>query len=321
MRAQPPTGGTPRSGPGRARPVGAVVVLLGVVLLLAGCGAEGAGRGDGANDPGAVVDGEIIADAAAYPGDAGPLVGVVARSAEEVAGVWSAVGFSGAVPDPDGGVVVVVAGGESGSCPWEPVGAEVAAQGTVVTVDLGDAGDQPCTDDWRPRALAVAVPSEALRDDVEVRVRRDGIENPVEPLDLEALDNHQSEVPSDRSRRSGAYLEVDVEVRASADASPTATRYACTADGRSAGDADADQACAALVDAEEWLLAGDPADQMCTQQYGGPEVADLRGEIDGQAFARQVDRGDGCGIARWDRLAPVLGVPLGHQGSQPPVTE
>lgn len=57
------------------------------------------------------------------------------------------------------------------------------------------------------------------------------------------------------------------------------------------------------------LVAGRDPDLLCTQIYGGPEVADIAGEIDGQEISATIDRTDGCGIADWDMLSPLIGPP------------
>lgn len=307
-----PSGDAPAPTSGRARALAVAAGVLGL-LILASCGQGDApaGQPDG---PG----GEVIADAAAYPGEPGGMVGTIVRTESEVAELWSAVGFSGAPPVPDEEVIVVVAGGESGTCPWEPRGAVVTDDGGVVTVDLGEHGEQACTEDWNPRTVAVAVPAERVGEDPEVRVLLDGTEQTVEPLELGELEGRADD-PADEPTPTDAFLFVEVEVRPAEDAAPTTETYACDAEG---GSLDGDEeACAALVEQRAWLVEGDPDDQVCTQQYGGPEVAELRGDVDGQAFERRVDRTDGCGIERWDRLEPVLGEPGGPADQGPPVTE
>lgn len=77
----------------------------------------------------------------------------------------------------------------------------------------------------------------------------------------------------------------------------------------------ADQsACLALADAavQQRLIDGPPADQVCTEQYGGDDVARITGRIDDVAVDTTVDRANGCGIADWDQLlAGILPNPLG----------
>lgn len=47
--------------------------------------------------------------------------------------------------------------------------------------------------------------------------------------------------------------------------------------------------------------------ELCTQQYGGPQMAVVRGTLDGRAVNSVFTRTDGCEIARWKALAPLLG--------------
>lgn len=45
---------------------------------------------------------------------------------------------------------------------------------------------------------------------------------------------------------------------------------------------------------------------VCTMQYGGPATAHVTGTWAGRQVDARFDRGDGCEIARWDALVPVL---------------
>ena len=47
--------------------------------------------------------------------------------------------------------------------------------------------------------------------------------------------------------------------------------------------------------------------QLCTQQYGGPQVAVVTGTFHGRPVHSVFARTDGCEIARWKALAPLLG--------------
>ncbi|MGH9212150.1 MAG: hypothetical protein ACRD2C_15905 [Acidimicrobiales bacterium] len=74
--------------------------------------------------------------------------------------------------------------------------------------------------------------------------------------------------------------------------------------------ATAEAACALLRDdaeARRLLVDGPDPNLLCTEMYGGPEVARVRGEIDGQAVDATVDRVNGCGIAAWDTLGALFG--------------
>jgi len=47
-------------------------------------------------------------------------------------------------------------------------------------------------------------------------------------------------------------------------------------------------------------------DRVCTQIYGGPERARIRGQVDGRQVDVVIQRNDGCGIDDWDSLRGVL---------------
>ncbi|MFC8506291.1 SSI family serine proteinase inhibitor [Streptomyces sp. NPDC057411] len=49
-----------------------------------------------------------------------------------------------------------------------------------------------------------------------------------------------------------------------------------------------------------------PADQMCTQQYGGPATAHITGSWQGRTVDARFTRANGCEIDRWENLRPVL---------------
>jgi hypothetical protein len=44
----------------------------------------------------------------------------------------------------------------------------------------------------------------------------------------------------------------------------------------------------------------------CTQQYGGPEKATVKGTFKGEPVDATFSRENGCEIARWEDAAPVL---------------
>ncbi len=54
-----------------------------------------------------------------------------------------------------------------------------------------------------------------------------------------------------------------------------------------------------------------PADVWCTQQYGGPETAHVLGRWGGEPVDLALSRVDGCRIAQWDALVPVVPAPAG----------
>lgn len=78
-------------------------------------------------------------------------------------------------------------------------------------------------------------------------------------------------------------------------------------------------ACQRLEDREvvQRLVEGPPADRICTEQYGGPQVATITGTIDGEAVDAEVSRVNGCEISTWDDqltglLPPTEGATAGE---------
>lgn len=54
--------------------------------------------------------------------------------------------------------------------------------------------------------------------------------------------------------------------------------------------------------------------KLCTQQYGGPQVAVVSGHFKGRQVHSHFKRTDGCEIARWRALAPLFGSTAGSTG-------
>ena len=52
-----------------------------------------------------------------------------------------------------------------------------------------------------------------------------------------------------------------------------------------------------------------PEDVVCSQQYGGPETARVIGRWAGEPVELDLSRVDGCRIAQWDSLVPVVPAP------------
>jgi hypothetical protein len=67
-------------------------------------------------------------------------------------------------------------------------------------------------------------------------------------------------------------------------------------------DVDAEAACLALAEGTvvRLLVHGPPEDQVCTEIYGGPDVATITGTLGGESVDRRIDRVNGCGITTWD---------------------
>ena len=72
---------------------------------------------------------------------------------------------------------------------------------------------------------------------------------------------------------------------------------------------DAEAVCA-LLDAEgEALFEPVPADAVCTDIFGGPEVVHVSGWLDGESIDATFTRTNGCEIDRWDAASLLIGGP------------
>jgi hypothetical protein len=74
---------------------------------------------------------------------------------------------------------------------------------------------------------------------------------------------------------------------------------------------DAEAACAHLAGLDD-PFAPLPDDVVCTEQYGGPQTARVTGRWDGEPVDLELSRTDGCRIAQWDSLGPLLPIPVGE---------
>ena len=97
-----------------------------------------------------------------------------------------------------------------------------------------------------------------------------------------------------------------IEVVADEGAAPTRWTLECEPPGGDHPDPEA--ACRDLA-AEPEPFAPIPPDSVCTEIYGGPQTATVRGTYRGQAVDVQLSRTDGCRIAQWERLGALLPQP------------
>jgi len=65
-------------------------------------------------------------------------------------------------------------------------------------------------------------------------------------------------------------------------------------------------ACRRLAAGGPRLFAPLPKDIVCTEIYGGPQVARVVGFVQGKRIWATFSRVNGCHISRWDRLSPWL---------------
>lgn len=67
-----------------------------------------------------------------------------------------------------------------------------------------------------------------------------------------------------------------------------------------------DAVCVAIRDLEASDFDPVPADQACTELFGGPDVAAIEGALDGEDVDVELTRANGCEIERFDAAVPLL---------------
>jgi hypothetical protein len=65
-------------------------------------------------------------------------------------------------------------------------------------------------------------------------------------------------------------------------------------------------ACGAAAGTSAADLAPTEEGKACTQLFGGPQTASIKGTLRGEEVDATFSRRDGCEIARWERVAPLL---------------
>jgi hypothetical protein len=133
-----------------------------------------------------------------------------------------------------------------------------------------------------------------------------------------ADDDGASSEPTDAPGGSSVSAELDVHYRHAAAGVDQTYTIICTQSSAAlsgaAVEVDAEAACDALGQSAvvERLTQGPPADQVCTEIYGGDDTAEIEGTVGDQPIETVVDRSNGCGIDTWDGLlAPILPPALG----------
>ncbi|HEY6694331.1 MAG TPA: SSI family serine proteinase inhibitor [Solirubrobacteraceae bacterium] len=112
-------------------------------------------------------------------------------------------------------------------------------------------------------------------------------------------DDEQAAAPTP-SGGSLAELTVTVDKDGDGGAAAKTADVSCDA----AGDS---QACAALDAMKADTFEATPSDVACTQQYGGPETATVKGTLRGKTIDASFSRTNGCEISRWNAAKDLLG--------------
>jgi hypothetical protein len=64
--------------------------------------------------------------------------------------------------------------------------------------------------------------------------------------------------------------------------------------------------CGAIASVPLEAFEPTPGDVACTQQYGGPEIATVKGTFRGEQVDATFTRQNGCEISRWEDVKPIL---------------
>jgi hypothetical protein len=113
-------------------------------------------------------------------------------------------------------------------------------------------------------------------------------------------------------------IDLTIRLRETPDAADYIFRLVATDDGPSAESTlpDPGAALAAVEKHGEAIFFPKPGPpKLCTQQYGGPQVAVVSGTFHGRTVESVFTRTDGCEIARWNAMAALLGSAGGAWGN------
>jgi hypothetical protein len=69
---------------------------------------------------------------------------------------------------------------------------------------------------------------------------------------------------------------------------------------------DAEADCPEIAALDPKVFEPTPGNVACTQQYGGPEKATVKGTFKGEQVDATFSRENGCEIARWEDAQPIL---------------
>ncbi|KAA1373800.1 hypothetical protein ESP62_017520 [Aeromicrobium fastidiosum] len=95
------------------------------------------------------------------------------------------------------------------------------------------------------------------------------------------------------------------------DEGATPKTYRLTCDPAGGDHPQAEQACDAIAAAGASVFEPVSSDQTCTQVFGGPQQATVKGTYDGKDVDASFSRQNGCEIDRWEKLGTtVFNVPL-----------
>jgi hypothetical protein len=102
-----------------------------------------------------------------------------------------------------------------------------------------------------------------------------------------------------REPEGGGAATVDLVVSVMAPQGNRETALECGASARS-------RRCETARRLADFLARQPPRGRVCTQIYGGPETAHVRGTIGDRRIDRRFSKTNGCEIADWKRAEPLL---------------
>ena len=97
----------------------------------------------------------------------------------------------------------------------------------------------------------------------------------------------------------GGAATVDLVIAVMSPQGERETKLECDASARS-------RRCETARGLAAFLAEQPPRGRVCTQIYGGPETARVRGTIGERAIDRRFSKTNGCEIADWKRVEPLL---------------
>jgi Subtilisin inhibitor-like len=130
-------------------------------------------------------------------------------------------------------------------------------------------------------------------------------------LALLALSASLAGCGSDSSNGTGGGTSLTITYWAAGAGAADSETWTLACDPASGTLADPDTACERLADGGAELFDPVPPDTACTEIYGGPQVAQVDGTVDGEPVSASLNRTNGCEISRWEALSPWLLPPGG----------
>lgn len=115
-----------------------------------------------------------------------------------------------------------------------------------------------------------------------------------------------SDVSSDGDTGGDTSAGTSLTIVVTPDAGAETSTYQLTCDPAGGDHPQPEQACDALDAAGAGVLDPVPADQSCTQIFGGPQTATVTGTYEGKDVDATFSRENGCEIDRWEKLGTTF---------------